>query len=192
MPRSQCRCPQALPWLHARKKKQNKINIENKFIAKYKLEGHPLNRHLEVASPWWSISMTIIFTVILDIAALEATLWAQLYIKGFGYTFHTVLAFLQPFFPQLHQYFERNETYGHVMIYIRTRIRISLLKSVLISIRGIRGKGYKKTTPISFVLFNLIPQEDAYECPWAVMVSLCSSLYCISKMQIFILFCIED
>ena len=60
---------------------------------------------------------------------------------------------------------KRNEKYGHIMNHIRTRIRFSLLKSVLISIRGIRGKDYKRTTPISFVPFNLIPQEDAYECP---------------------------
>ena len=35
---------------------------------------------------------------------------------------------------------KREESYGHVVSYIRTKIRFSLLKSVLISLRGVRGK----------------------------------------------------
>ena len=36
---------------------------------------------------------------------------------------------------------KKNEKYADVMNHIRTRLRFSLLKSILIAIRGARGKG---------------------------------------------------
>lgn len=51
---------------------------------------------------------------------------------------------------------KRNEQYSDVINYIRTRLRICLLRSVLMAIRGVRGKSMKdKTTPISSISFNL-------------------------------------
>ena len=52
----------------------------------------------------------------------------------------------------------RGETYSAVMNYIRTRLRFSLLKSVLTSIRGIREKKVTRDNiaPISSLSFNLI------------------------------------
>ena len=56
---------------------------------------------------------------------------------------------------------KRHEAYPHVVNYIRTRLRFCLLKSVLTSIRGIRGKSVKETiTPISNLSFNLIQFDD--------------------------------
>ncbi len=61
--------------------------------------------------------------------------------------------------------FHRRERYSDVMAYIRTRVRFSLLKSVLVSIHGIRGKQrIIPTTPLSCIDFGLIPQEAEYEC----------------------------
>ena len=54
---------------------------------------------------------------------------------------------------------KRNEKYSHVMGYICTRIRFALLKSVLISIRGVRGKESNNEVNISQVSFNMIPGE---------------------------------
>ena len=61
---------------------------------------------------------------------------------------------------------KRNERYSEVMNYIRTRLRFDMLRSVLVSIRGVRGKPKKLTTaPISSLSFNLIPNVSNYECP---------------------------
>jgi hypothetical protein len=55
---------------------------------------------------------------------------------------------------------KRNEPYASVIGYIRTRIRICLLNSVLTSLRGMRGKSTReKITPISALSFNLIDFE---------------------------------
>ena len=55
---------------------------------------------------------------------------------------------------------KRHESYPEVLNYIRTRLRFSLLKSVLIAIRGIRGKQtVERTTPISSLSFNLLPTQ---------------------------------
>ena len=52
---------------------------------------------------------------------------------------------------------KRNERYSDVINYIRTRLRICLLRSVLMGIRGVRGKSMKEnTTPISSISFNLV------------------------------------
>ena len=56
---------------------------------------------------------------------------------------------------------KRNETYSHVVNYIRTRLRFCLLKSVLTSLRGVRGKSsHEKISPISNLSFNLIQFDD--------------------------------
>ena len=55
---------------------------------------------------------------------------------------------------------KRGEMYSDVVNHIRTRIRFSLLKSVLIAVRGERGK---RGRPMSDISFNLVPQQAAYE-----------------------------
>lgn len=52
---------------------------------------------------------------------------------------------------------KRRQSYADALNYIRTRLRFCLLKSVLITIRGVRGKRMKEnSTPISSLSFNLI------------------------------------
>ena len=59
---------------------------------------------------------------------------------------------------------KRNEEYSDVVNHIRTRIRFSLLKSVLVAIRGERGKRRRTfTTPISDLSLNLVPDRASYE-----------------------------
>ena len=56
---------------------------------------------------------------------------------------------------------KRNELYSDVVNFIRTRLSICLMKSILISLRGVRGKMTKDTnTPISSLSFNLIQFDD--------------------------------
>ena len=56
---------------------------------------------------------------------------------------------------------KRNEAYSHVVNYIRTRLRFCLLKSVLTSIRGTRGKSkIENISPISSLSFNLVQFEE--------------------------------
>ena len=56
---------------------------------------------------------------------------------------------------------KRNEEYASVIGYIRTRLRFCLLKSVLVSLRGVRGKSTKeKISPISSLSYNLIDFGD--------------------------------
>ena len=57
---------------------------------------------------------------------------------------------------------KRHERYADVMNHLRTRLRFSLLRSILISIRGSRGKRIF-SHDLSDVAFNLIPQELSYE-----------------------------
>ena len=58
---------------------------------------------------------------------------------------------------------KRGEEYSDVVNHIRTRIRFSLLKSVLIAVRGQRGRGRGGEMPISDLSLNLIPERPAYE-----------------------------
>ena len=51
---------------------------------------------------------------------------------------------------------KKKERYADVLGYMRTRLRFNLLKSILITIRGVRGKGDKETAPISALSFNLL------------------------------------
>ena len=56
---------------------------------------------------------------------------------------------------------KRNEAYSSVVNYIRTRLRFCLLKSVLASIRGVRGRSAREgISPISSLSFNLISFEN--------------------------------
>ena len=59
---------------------------------------------------------------------------------------------------------KRGEVYSHVVNHIRTGIRFALLKSVLIAVRGERGR--KRRTigvPMSEISLNLIPKQSSYE-----------------------------
>ena len=58
---------------------------------------------------------------------------------------------------------KRKDNYPAVMNYVRTKVRFALLKSVLISLRGIRGKQMKESVPTSSVSFDLIPEGQLYE-----------------------------
>ena len=58
---------------------------------------------------------------------------------------------------------KRNEEYHHVINHIRTRVRFSLLRSVLVAVRGERGKRPQASQPISSVSFNMIPEAMHYE-----------------------------
>ena len=59
------------------------------------------------------------------------------------------------------------EKYSDVMNNIRTRISFEMLRSVLVAVRGVRGKSIRmpKVDPISTTSFNLIPQSTSYEMP---------------------------
>ena len=58
---------------------------------------------------------------------------------------------------------KKGESYSHVMDFVRTRLRFALLRSVLIAIRGSRGKIVKEPH-IGSVAFNLIPLWQPYDC----------------------------
>ena len=52
---------------------------------------------------------------------------------------------------------KKNESYAEVMNHLRTRLRFSLLKSILVAIRGVRGK-MKVPEPVASVEFSLVEQ----------------------------------
>ena len=57
--------------------------------------------------------------------------------------------------------FKRKDDYPSVINYIRTRLRFCLLKSVLVSLRGVRGKSSaEKISPISTLSFNMIDFDE--------------------------------
>ena len=58
---------------------------------------------------------------------------------------------------------KRGEQYSHVVNHIRTRIRFSLLKSVLIAVRGVRGRSRNTDVQISDLSLNLTPERPTYE-----------------------------
>ena len=47
---------------------------------------------------------------------------------------------------------KRQEPYSDILSYIRTRVRFALLRSVLMAVRGIRGKSPPKPVPMAYVL----------------------------------------
>ena len=57
---------------------------------------------------------------------------------------------------------KRNEDYRHVIGHMRTRMRFALLRSVLVAIRGERGKKYS-SKPLSSVAFDMVPEAMDYE-----------------------------
>ena len=59
---------------------------------------------------------------------------------------------------------KRNEEYHQVINHIRVKIRFSLLRSVLIALRGERGKKAFSSQPLSSTSFNLVPTTMHYEC----------------------------
>ena len=50
---------------------------------------------------------------------------------------------------------KKKESYADVINYIRTRLRFSLLKSILTAVRGVRGKA-RPAAPLDSISFNLI------------------------------------
>lgn len=59
---------------------------------------------------------------------------------------------------------KRGEQYSDVLNHIRTKIRFSLLKSVLVAVRGVRGKGSREDdVPMTDLSLNLIPARPGYE-----------------------------
>ena len=60
---------------------------------------------------------------------------------------------------------KRGEQYSDVVNHIRTRIRFSLLKSVLVAVRGERGRRRRQSfvPPIADLSLNLIPERTTYE-----------------------------
>ena len=57
---------------------------------------------------------------------------------------------------------KRNEDYRDVINHIRTRVRFCLLRSVLVAVRGERGKKHA-SQPLSSVAFNMVPEAMNYE-----------------------------
>ena len=53
---------------------------------------------------------------------------------------------------------KRNEEYSHVMQYVRTRLRFNLLRSILVAIRGERGRS-SRANPISTIEFGMVPSS---------------------------------
>ena len=62
---------------------------------------------------------------------------------------------------------KKKEQYSEVLSYIRTRVSFAMLKSILVSIHGVRDKQKSKdggTRNAADVAFGFIPIEDSYEC----------------------------
>ena len=57
---------------------------------------------------------------------------------------------------------KRHEKYSDVVNHMRTRLRFALLRSILIAVRGSRGKRMY-AQDLSNVAYNLIPYEMTYE-----------------------------
>ena len=61
---------------------------------------------------------------------------------------------------------KRGEEYSDVVNFVRTRIRFSLLKSILVAIRGERRKRRKATdmeANIEDLSLNIVPERSSYE-----------------------------
>ena len=52
---------------------------------------------------------------------------------------------------------KRKEKYADVMGHLSTKIRMCLMRSILLSVRGSRGTSKGTGKPLSSVAFNLIP-----------------------------------
>ena len=61
---------------------------------------------------------------------------------------------------------KKKESYSDVMCHMRTKLRFTILKSVLIGVRGNRGKQNRQyESPLAFLDFGLIPDAFTYEAP---------------------------
>ncbi len=63
---------------------------------------------------------------------------------------------------------KRKERYSDVISHMRVKLRFTLLRSVLISLRGTRGRTRQAnnyTTPLACLEFGLIPEVSSYESP---------------------------
>ena len=59
---------------------------------------------------------------------------------------------------------KRGETYSDVVNFIRTRIRFSLLRSILVAVRGERGKRRRiQYAEVSDLSLNIVPERSTYE-----------------------------
>ena len=58
---------------------------------------------------------------------------------------------------------KKGENYSQVINFVRTRLRFALLRSVLIAVRGSRGKVIREPH-VGKVAFNLIPSWNPYDC----------------------------
>ena len=58
---------------------------------------------------------------------------------------------------------KRQERYPDLMGFIRTKLRFSLLRSVLIAVRGERGRSTAREPHLGYVAFNMIPAINEYE-----------------------------
>ena len=59
---------------------------------------------------------------------------------------------------------KRGETYSDVVNFIRTRIRFSLLRSILVAIRGERGRRRRiQCAEVSDLSLNIVPERSTYE-----------------------------
>ena len=58
---------------------------------------------------------------------------------------------------------KRQERYPDIMGFMRTKLRFSLLRSVLIAIRGERGKSSAREPYLNNVAFNLVPTMKSYD-----------------------------
>ena len=59
---------------------------------------------------------------------------------------------------------KKQERYNDVMNCMRTKLCFTMLRSVLISVRGTKGKSVRRTeTPLPYVSYNLIPEMRSYE-----------------------------
>ncbi len=59
---------------------------------------------------------------------------------------------------------KRNEEYHYVINHIRLKVRFNLLRSVLVAVRGERGRKNPRAQPIGDTAFNMVPEAMQYEC----------------------------
>ena len=59
---------------------------------------------------------------------------------------------------------KKQERYSDVMNCMRTKLCFTMLRSVLVSVRGSKGKPSRRfETPLSYLSYNLIPEIQSYE-----------------------------
>ncbi len=58
---------------------------------------------------------------------------------------------------------KKQERYSDVSNCMRTKLSFTMLRSVLVSVRGTKGKSKPTETPLAYVSYNLIPEMRSYE-----------------------------